>query len=367
MHHDIVVIAPDGAAGEPLWLTCAGGKVVARLARPPHVGEDARGAMRCALILPVGMTMVHHFVLPGMTARQGEAVARRKAVDASIGGAEALHVIAAPCAGRPDTYVAVTIDRAVMADMIGWIGDHGFDPDFIVPAGLLLPEPEEGFARARIGAHVVARGAGMCLSAEEPFAAAIMADMPVRDVPGDEVDALFVHLSDARVPNLRAGDFAPAGKGADQRAMVRRAALWLAFAALAMLLTTLVQIARFHLDARGHDARTLAMARAHVGQVDDPVMAERAMAERVAERGAGGAGFTGPMAALVRAMQGSPSVSITLLSRDPDGMIHASLASARAQDINQVLLAIQAAGFTITATSSADTSGRVVAQITVRS
>ena len=65
-------------------------------------------------------------------------------------------------------------------------------------------------------------------------------------------------------------------------------------------------------------------------------------------------------------MQDAPGVALTTLSRDADGMVRATLASAKAEDINIVLLALQAAGFTITATSSQDPGGRTLAEITVR-
>jgi general secretion pathway protein L len=66
-------------------------------------------------------------------------------------------------------------------------------------------------------------------------------------------------------------------------------------------------------------------------------------------------------------MQDVPGVSLTTLSRDPDGMIRATLAAAKAEEINTVLLALQAAGFTITANPSQDAGERVLADITVRS
>ena len=99
----------------------------------------------------------------------------------------------------------------------------------------------------------------------------------------------------------------------------------------------------------------------------DPAQALAEMEGQLAARGAGGRAFTAPVAGLLSAMQDAPGVALTSLSRDPDGMVRATLASAKADDINIVLLALQAAGFTITATPSQDPGGRTLADITVRS
>jgi carbamate kinase len=48
---------------------------------------------------------------------------------------------------------------------------------------------------------------------------------------------------------------------------------------------------------------------------------------------------------MLSAVQDVPNVSLTALSRDPDGMIRATLAAAKVDDINSVLLALQAAAY----------------------
>jgi hypothetical protein len=64
-------------------------------------------------------------------------------------------------------------------------------------------------------------------------------------------------------------------------------------------------------------------------------------------------------------MQGAPGVSLTRLGRGADGMVSATL-SGKPEDINIVLLALQGAGFTITANSTQAPSGQTTADITVR-
>src|SRR3546814_3928701 len=47
-----------------------------------------------------------------------------------------------------------------------WAQHHGLDPDIIVPAPLLLPEPQEGFERGVIGGEAVLRGADLALAGD---------------------------------------------------------------------------------------------------------------------------------------------------------------------------------------------------------
>src|SRR3546814_14723656 len=78
------------------------------------------------------------------------------------------------------------------------------------------------------------------------------------------------------------------------------------------------------------------------------------MAGRLAGRWAGGYGFTWPTAGLLMAIQGAPGVSVMSIGRDRDGMLRGTLAASTSEEINIVLVALQSAGFTITATSSQD-------------
>src|SRR3546814_2058911 len=69
------------------------------------------------------------------------------------------------------------------------------------------------------------------------------------------------------------------------------------------------------------------LARQVLPQADDVNRAEAEMDARLAARGAGGYGFTGPTAGLFMAMQGAPGVSMMSIGRDPDGMLRATLAA----------------------------------------
>ncbi|MGV3770226.1 MAG: type II secretion system protein GspL, partial [Sphingobium phenoxybenzoativorans] len=143
-------------------------------------------------------------------------------------------------------------------------------------------------------------------------------------------------------------------------------ATWLGFTALVSLPLSLIAIIRYNAAASSLDRDSIALASTVLPGVTDPERLEPDLDARLADRGAGAYTFSGPVAGLFTAMQRTENVSLTKLGRSADGMLTATLASAQAADINVVLLALQDAGFTITATSSQGTDGRVLADITVK-
>src|SRR3546814_7115849 len=66
------------------------------------------------------------------------------------------------------------------------------------------------------------------------------------------------------------------------------------------------------------------------------------------------------------AMGDAPGVSLKKLSHRTDGTLTTTLAAPRVEDINQVLLALQARGYRITAQPMAGSDGQQMANITIR-
>jgi general secretion pathway protein L len=257
---------------------------------------------------------------------------------------------------------------AARADMQQWLlraQHHGLDPDIIVPAPLLLPVPDEGFSHGVAGGAGVLRGQDVALPADMALPE-LIGSAPITEIAPEVVEARAIAALDAPPLDMRQGDFAKRVRRTIDRGVVKRIALWSALILIVALLTTLVGIGKQHLEASRLDRESLMLARQVLPGASDAAQAHIELDGRVAARRAGGRAFTAPVAALLRAMQDAPGVAQTSLSRDPDGMVRATLAAAKADDINVVLLALQAAGFTITATPSQDPGGRTLADITVR-
>jgi general secretion pathway protein L len=370
----LIVVLPDGAVAQPQWMHVLDGAVVQR-------GTGTRWLEACGLqaladdcvvmlVPPAALTTLHWVSHPGMPARQGRAAARMAALADAIAPAETLLAATDTNEDPARPHVVALVARLDMQHWLLWAEQHGLDPDILVPAALLLPEPVEGEARAFVAGEVggvpLLRGRDSAFPADEPFARALTGDAPVSAAGPDAITAAAIAALAAAPLNLRQGEFARRVRLAVDRRQLTRIAVWGGLIALASLLIALTGILRYHYAASRLDTESLALAGSVLPDAQDPNRVVADLDQRLAERGAGAYTFTGPFAGLLTAMQGTPSVSLSRLSRGADGLLTATLASARAEDINTVLLALQSAGFSITATSSQDNSGRVLADVTVR-
>lgn len=366
----LIVMLPQAADAQPCWMRVVDGALI-------QSGEGANWLAACGiaalpasarilLVPPAAQVALHWIAHPDLPVRQGRAAARLAALASSIGPVDQLFAATNDNEDPAAPHIVAVAARADMQHWLLWAQHHGLDPDLIVPAPLLLPEPDSGFAQGAIADVMVLRGQDMALSADMALPA-LVADTPVALVPPGVIEGRAIAALDQPPLDLRQGDFAKrVCRSVDQR-MIGRIALWSGLILLASLTIGLIGIAKQHGEASRLDRESLALAQQVLPGATDAAQAQAEMEGQLAARGAGGQAFTAPVAALLAAMQDAPGVAITTLSRDPDGMVRATLAAAKADDINIVLLALQASGYTITATPSQDPGGRTLADITVRS
>lgn len=364
----LIVLLSADADAEPLWWRLVDGHIVSRSETAARAGGEASPGP-VMLVVPPGVATLRRVELDAaMPPAQARAVALRRALEAGMADPADMHAAVLDRAGdrAGGVHHVASIARADLAHIIAWGHRHGVDADIILPAGALLPEPEEGYVRAEIAGTALLRGRGIVAPEDEPWVRAMLAGAPVEEWPAGEVEAALVNAL-ARPPvNLRSGPFAKARARGIDAAWLKRIAVGAGFIALATLLISLVLIARYEWSAARLDARTVEIAKPLLPAANDAELVAGEIDRMLADRGAGAYVFTGPLAGLMTAMQPVPGVSLSALSLNEDGLLHATLASARAEDINAVLLAVQGAGYSITATSSTDPGGRVVAQITVK-
>ncbi|MHA6767793.1 type II secretion system protein GspL [Sphingobium ummariense] len=366
----LIVAIPETADAEPLWMRVVDGAVV-------KTGAGSNWLAACGLqvlppetvvmlVPPAALVTLRWVSHPDLPPRQARAAARLAALADAIVPADQLFAAADENDDPARPHIIAVAARSDMQHWLLWAQHHGLDPDVIVPAPLLLPEPEEGLTQGTIGGEPVLRGRDMALPGDlAPLGLA--GEAPVRAALPAEVDAIAIVALERPPLDMRQGDFAKRVRRSWDRRALARIAVWVGFILLASLLIALVQITRQNLAASSLDSESLALAQQVVPGAQDVTAAEAEMDRQLAARGAGGYAFTAPVAGLMTALQDAPGVSLTALSRDPDGMIRATLAAAKAEDINLVLIALQAAGYTITATPSRDPGGQTLADITVRS
>lgn len=366
----LIVIVPGAADALPMWLRVVDGAVVQQGSGTDWLSacglRDWPSGSAVMLVVPVEATTLYGIAMPELPVRQGRAAARLAALDSGIGQADTLIAVTDQ---QDDPAVAHLVAVAARADVQHWLlwaQHNGLDPDIVMPAALILPAPSEGFVRGVVGDEAVLRGVDTALSADDPIAAVLIGDAAVAEVPSAAVTEGLIAALDAPVVNFRQGDFAKRTRTSVDTQQLARIAMWCGFIALISLLITLVTIVKLNADASRLDADSVTVAQAVLPAANDAEAAERELTGKLLASGSGAYGFSGSSAGLLTAMQGAPSVGVTLLDRAQDGTLKVTLAAPKADDINIVLLALQAAGFTITATSSADPSGRVLADVTVQ-
>lgn len=336
----------------PLWLLADEGGVIERsydakavIAALPAAGPDS-----FVIVTPPALTMIRSFDLPDLTPKQAQEAARRMAIDESLGAPDALHVaVSGPEPKDGSRYHAVSIATAELEKILDTARQRGLDPDHIVPAGLLLPEPaeDEGFVRASFGPSRCARGYGLVLPGREALADAVIGEAPVTSWTMAQAEtALLAAIAD--VPgDLRSGTYALQRDVTGGRRWLVRMGFLVLGVAIASLLTDVAQIIRFHRAAHRLDARTLAVTQPFVGHSDDARAAEDRLNALMVAKGAGTGSFTGLMSLIGQAKEPLPGVAIRQLDRGPNGEMRIMLTSRSAEDIESVSAALRVYGLRV--------------------
>ncbi len=369
MKHDYVIVLPRESETPPVWYRVAQERIVRRGRGtewlPPEDEQTPDEAVgKAMLVLPPHVTTLHWIACPGMTSRQGAAAARLMALDVSIGEGDQLHAaVAANDDGEAPHVVAVT-SRSAMQHWLEWAKTHGIEQASFVPSALLLPAPENGFVRAPIGGADVVRGADTAFEGSDDVAALIMGDAPVTRLPPDNIDdALLAALNDPPL-DLRQGIYAQRAPSMFDAARLRRMAIMFGGIIVIGLLISLITIIRLNAEASRLDAQTVELAKTIDPTVEDPDAADARITALFAARGGRG-GFSGMMAGVMTAMQANPNVTLTSVNQTADGSLRLQFSATRAEEINDVLIAIQEAGWRISANAVQQRGAQLIADIMV--
>lgn len=364
-----MVFWPIGASGGTLgWLRIVDGHAVQR-----GEGEDWQSATHLTslppgetamLIVPTGNVALHWISCPGMPVRQGAAAAPLMAFESSIGRPEALHAAIRPAAHPAQPHVVAVAAREDMDRWLAKCESAGVPEAAIVPAAMLLPAPESGFVEARIGTENVLRGVDSAFGAHEAHAEMIVNGETVSKLSVGDVERLVVAGLAHPPLDLRQGAYARRRRSAIDPNWAKRMLVLAGCIIGASVLISAVTVTRLYLEARALDARTMALARPIVPAATDPADADARLSALLAARG-GGRGFVATAAGVMVAMRATPGVHISNLSQMADGSVRLQLLAPRAEDINQVLIAMQNAGWRIAADGVQQQAGQIVADITV--
>lgn len=317
---------------------------------------------RVVAVVPADAVALHWADLPARSSAQAAAAARLLAAEASAAPASELHV----AVGEPGAGGERPIGVAEAGSVRLWLerlARAGIDPDALVPAPMLLPDPGEEWVRAELGGQGIARGPGAGF-ADEPRLTELMTGGAVPRTL--DRGALADALGAAPTLDLRQGPFARRRRvGIDWR-LVRRLG-WLAAATLIVtVLTDVARLVRYDLGADVIDARADAAARAGLPRGQTVTDADRQLAERLRQLRGPGQGFSASAAAAAAAVRGVPGTELTSLAFQPDGTLRLGVAADREAAPTDLRAAMRRQGLAVDAGTFASAGGRVTGEFTVR-
>jgi general secretion pathway protein L len=262
--------------------------------------------------------------------------------------------------------VTASVGRDLLSSGLVRLQALNLDPDAIMPSGWLLPAASDDAVSADFGFDRVVRAKNIIAVDDPALREFLFADRTVEPITGDAFDAMLVGASEKHDLNFRSGPFAKKTQQAMDAKQKRRLGSMAAALVTVSLAIPLVQLAQYHWAAGTADEAALASAAPVVGEQENPDSAERALDQRLIAENRGNIMFPVPASALYSALQQVPNVSITRMAYGENGIVSATLSAVRNEDINPALLALQEAGFIITATPRTDATGSAQADITVR-
>lgn len=372
MNPDILLTAFPATDDESLyWWHVADGAVQAWGCDPdPLTASQAYGpdsvpadVLLIALVPSHLTSVMGHEAIEGATESQALAAARMAAKAASLEG-EKVH-IAGALTGSGEA-VTASIGRDILSAGLVHLQALGIDPDAIIPSGWLLPAAGDEAVSADFGCDRVLRTSTLIASDDPALREIFFADRTISPITGDDFDAMMVAAADKTGLSFRSGPFAKKIQRAMDPRQKRRLGWMVAALIVVTLAIPLVQLAKYHWAASTADEAALAHAATVVGEQDNPDSAERALDQRLIAENRGNIMFPVPASALYSALQQAPAVSISRMAYGENGIVSATLSAVRNEDINPVLIAMQEAGFIITATPRTDATGSAQADITVR-
>lgn len=309
---------------------------------PPAAESDAEGDAVTA-ILAAGDAVAHRIALRDATQRGRMDEARMRATDLSAQPVDDLHLALGPTLPDGSAWLAM-IARERLAARLEQLRQEGVEPQRMVPAVLLLPEPEGKAATvaAHDGLHLL-RTRDLGAAMEASLAAMLEAEAGRSDTPAPALAMAMVPALADTAPNFLTGRFAPPRRWWRARWFRWTAGLLVALALVLAVAPMLLARQQTAAAAAGHDAETLAMAGRALGRqfADAPTAATALSAARAGRE----AGMTSArISALAGAMADVPEARLAALRSDADGHLALTLAGS-ADAINRLRARLETGAF----------------------
>ena len=365
-------ISFSAVANDPLhWWHVRDGILISRgLDQDPLIAAECNlpiiddRAMTIVALVPSRSVVVQwHNRISDITEKQAKAAALIAARKVSL-QPQICHV--ASVADNCGQIVTATMDQQLLTDGLADLNVRGIDPDIVTPSGWLVPPNDDGALAIDFGFDQLLRTKHMIAPDEPDFRQYFLDSVALEPVDEDEIGRILSNAETSAPLNLRSGDFV---KRSNNRisAQQKKSLTWLAVAVIiASLAISFAQWARYQWAATSADDQVRAALLPIIGEVADLDEGERLLDQELIAENRGNVIFSVPASALFAAIQRTPGVSVGRLSYRQDGLIAAELSALRNEEINPALIALQKAGFKVTATPRTDATGSAKADITLR-
>jgi general secretion pathway protein L len=329
--------------------------------------QDDTNDDRLIALAPAADIPLRWYHYPDAAPAQAAAAARLDALRDSLGEASALHVVAGqPAEAGQAVPVAVTTHGA-MTVWTDWLKARGLSAAAIIPSAATVPPPEPDMLwTAEVGGEAIVRTADRAFLSDPELDPLIAGERTIAPLPAEPMrEALLLSLV-APPLDLLSGAWKPKRSWSVDPALVKLAKRLLIALVAVSVLIPIIYAVRLMSDTSRADEAAVATAKKAGVTASDAAAAEAELDRRLATAGGGPLAFSVPASALYDAMRDTPGVSLKTLAHRTDGTLTTTLAAPRVDDINKVLLALQARGYRITAQPMAGTDGQQMANVTIR-
>jgi general secretion pathway protein L len=305
---------------------------------PPLAPEEEAETIA---VLPGEAVALHWVDLPELAPAQAMAAARLLAADVSAGPVDGLHVALGPVESDGGRVLAL-VDMEVMEGWLAQLAAAGIVAERLVPAPMLLPVPESGVA-VRADAPVwQVRGPRLAFAAEPGLAQMLIGDAPVTSIDEATWRAGLAARLAAPMLNLRQGRFSLVERWQPDVPRLKRLAL-AGLALFAVLLATEIAATwRFMVVADLAEARLEESARQILPRGTVVTDAKAQVAARGSQLGgAGFAGVTGPLLAVLRDL---PGVTVQSMEFTPPTGLVVTMSVPAPAERDAITAAMAAAG-----------------------
>ncbi|MEM7569301.1 MAG: type II secretion system protein GspL [Pseudomonadota bacterium] len=333
-------LPPEGTAAIAVLLIDAEGRVVSRDALETVNADDVE---TCIAVVPGVDVALATLAIPQGTAVQMEAAARLMLQD-SVAGSKAQDAVAVSGSlDTEETRMVAQFGAGLCADVLERLGAYGFDPDVIVPAAALLPQPQQGCVRTAYFGLDIARTARRAFAAEPEVMDLILEAEGPAEVLEEGAFEDLITSSAQPLLNLRVGDFAKADASTFSLRWLKRSAILLAVAALAWPVLPIVDSVKYERATARLDAQTKEQVRAALPDAPRIVNARAQLRERMASLGLNG-GPEDLLAALASAIQAQPGTTVQSLSYEPQQGMTVTVIIGDQTKLDQLIATLEKTG-----------------------